>query len=86
MTLLFTFLLMLASVAAMSIGVVLGRKPIAGSCGGMKALGLGVECEICGGDPAACEAGSGSGPGRGVATDLAGDAAAHPSRTRTRTL
>ena len=46
---------MLALVGAMAIGVIAGRKPISGSCGGMKALGLDMECEICGGDPARCE-------------------------------
>ncbi|MEM7100339.1 MAG: (Na+)-NQR maturation NqrM [Pseudomonadota bacterium] len=39
----------------MAVGVLAGRKPIAGSCGGMKALGMDVECEICGGNPALCE-------------------------------
>lgn len=55
MTLLFAFIGMLVIVAGMSIGVIMGRKPIAGSCGGMKALGLDTECEVCGGDPRACE-------------------------------
>ena len=32
-----------------------GRQPIAGSCGGMKALGMETECEVCGGDPQMCE-------------------------------
>ena len=41
-------------VALMAVGVLFGRKPIAGSCGGMKALGMEVECEICGGDAAKC--------------------------------
>ena len=45
---------------AMAIGVLMGRKPIAGSCGGMKALGMDVECEICGGNPSLCETSSDS--------------------------
>lgn len=55
MTLIFAFFGMLIIVAGMAIGVIMGRKPIAGSCGGMKALGLDTECEVCGGDPKACE-------------------------------
>ena len=43
-------------VAAMAIGVLMGRKPIQGSCGGMSALGLDTGCDICGGDPALCDA------------------------------
>ena len=46
---------MLLVVGGMAIGVMFGRKPIAGSCGGMKALGLDVGCEICGGDPDRCD-------------------------------
>lgn len=42
--------------AAMAIGIMLGRPPIKGSCGGMAALTAGT-CEICGGDPAKCESG-----------------------------
>ena len=49
------FILVSALVALMAIVVLLGRKPIAGSCGGMKALGMEMECEICGGDAAKCE-------------------------------
>jgi hypothetical protein len=55
MTLLLAFLIMLLVVAAMAVGVLFGREPIAGSCGGMKALGIDMECEICGGDPTRCE-------------------------------
>lgn len=55
MTTVLAFLVMLLIVAGMSVGVMMGRKPIAGSCGGMKALGLGMDCEVCGGDPNACE-------------------------------
>lgn len=49
------FFFMLVIVAGMSVGVMMGRKPIAGSCGGMRALGLDTGCEVCGGDPKACE-------------------------------
>ncbi len=44
-------------VAAMAIGVLLGGKPISGSCGGVGAA-LGEDnyvCDICGGDPDKCE-------------------------------
>ncbi len=54
-TTLITLLVMLTVVAAMAIGVIMGRKPISGSCGGIAALGLDTECEICGGDPAKCD-------------------------------
>ena len=32
-----------------------GRKPIAGSCGGIANLGIEKECSICGGDRQKCE-------------------------------
>ena len=41
--------------AGMAIGVMAGRPPIKGSCGGMGALGIDVACEICGGDPQRCD-------------------------------
>lgn len=47
--------------AAMAIGVMLGRQPIKGSCGGMSALGLKGDCEICGGDRTKCEEASSAG-------------------------
>jgi hypothetical protein len=49
------FVVMLVAVFAMAAGALLGRRPIQGSCGGIGRLGLG-ECEICGGDPARCDA------------------------------
>ena len=55
MTLLLTFLVMLGVVAAMAIGVLMGRKPIAGSCGGLRNLGVDMQCDICGGDPQRCD-------------------------------
>jgi len=42
-------------VLAMSVGVLLGRKPIAGSCGGMASLGMDTACDICGGDKTICD-------------------------------
>ena len=44
-------------IAAMAVGVLMGGKPISGSCGGVGAA-LGEEdyiCDICGGDPDKCE-------------------------------
>lgn len=55
MTWLLVFLLMLLVVGGMAIGVIMGRKPIAGSCGGIANLGIEKECSICGGDRNKCE-------------------------------
>ncbi|WP_027962291.1 (Na+)-NQR maturation NqrM [Halomonas halodenitrificans] len=52
---LMAFAFMLLIVAAMSVGVIMGRKPIAGSCGGLNQLGLKDGCEICGGKDDVCE-------------------------------
>lgn len=56
-TVLLAFLLLGSVLLAMSIGVLLGRKPISGSCGGIgAALGeKNYECDICGGDPNKCD-------------------------------
>ncbi|AOY87269.1 ApbE family protein [Marinobacter salinus] len=54
-----TFLLVLfivvLLVAGMSIGVIFGRKPISGTCGGIGALGINSSCDICGGNTQKCE-------------------------------
>jgi len=42
-------------VGMMSIGIILGKKPIAGSCGGMSALGMDVVCDVCKGDKSKCD-------------------------------
>ncbi|MGB0734213.1 MAG: (Na+)-NQR maturation NqrM [Pontibacterium sp.] len=50
-----TFVVLSIVIVAMSVGVLLGRKPIKGSCGGMAALGMDTACDICGGDPKKCD-------------------------------
>ena len=45
-------------ITAMAVGVLAGRAPIKGSCGGMGALGIDTACEICGGDPKRCDEGT----------------------------
>ncbi|ACO77682.1 hypothetical protein AvCA_14660 [Azotobacter vinelandii CA] len=56
MTWVLVFLVMLLVVLGMSIGVIMGRKPIAGSCGGIANLGIEKDdCPICGGDQDKCE-------------------------------
>ena len=41
--------------AIMAVGVMSGRSPIKGSCGGLGAVGIDSTCEICGGDPNRCD-------------------------------
>jgi hypothetical protein len=56
MSLFFVSLLVICLVmAVMAVGVMNGRAPIKGSCGGMGALGIDTSCEICGGDPNRCD-------------------------------
>jgi len=56
MTLFFISALVICLVmAAMAVGVINGRAPIKGSCGGIGALGMDTACEICGGDPKRCD-------------------------------
>jgi hypothetical protein len=54
-TFLLVLMIVLLLVAAMSVGVMLGRKPISGSCGGLGAMGISKSCDICGGNPQKCE-------------------------------
>ena len=56
MTWLLALLLMLIIFAGMAIGVMAGRKPIAGSCGGLAAkLGINHTC-TCGREDGCCNA------------------------------
>lgn len=56
-TFLMVFGVFLVFFVAMSIGVLMGRKPIAGSCGGVgAALKIdGYVCDFCGNDPNKCD-------------------------------
>ncbi|WP_151704513.1 (Na+)-NQR maturation NqrM [Nitrincola alkalilacustris] len=50
-----TFVVLTLLVVGMSVGVMMGRKPIAGSCGGMSAVGMDTACDICHGDKDICD-------------------------------
>ncbi len=50
-----TFVMMATVMAIMAVGVMAGREPIKGSCGGMGAIGIDQSCDICGGNPQRCE-------------------------------
>lgn len=54
-TFLVVFAVMMIVVSIMAVGVMFGRKPIAGSCGGMAAVGMESECDVCGGDKSKCD-------------------------------
>lgn len=82
--LLVTMGVMLLVVTAMSVGVIMGRKPLTGSCGGVGAA-LGQKdyvCDLCGNDESKCEEirSQESETGRSAAAKLAYDASDKPSR------
>ena len=54
-TLVLSFILISLAVAGLSIGVLLGGKPIQGSCGGLNNFAGGGACELCGGDRDKCD-------------------------------
>ncbi|UTW45904.1 (Na+)-NQR maturation NqrM [bacterium SCSIO 12696] len=57
LTFVLAIVLVVLLIAGMAIGVIMGRKPLAGSCGGVGAA-LGEDdysCDLCGGDPKKCE-------------------------------
>ncbi len=65
MTFVMVFLIMLTVVGLMAVGVMMGRKPIAGSCGGIANLGIEKKCSICGDDREKCPEVSGDAAGNG---------------------
>ncbi|WIO73105.1 (Na+)-NQR maturation NqrM [Porticoccaceae bacterium LTM1] len=57
LTFVLAIVIVMLLIAGMAIGVIMGRKPLAGSCGGVGAA-LGEKdytCDLCGGDPNKCE-------------------------------
>ncbi|HEB28066.1 MAG TPA: (Na+)-NQR maturation NqrM [Porticoccus sp.] len=75
MELFLAFVVLLLIMAGMAIGVIMGRKPLKGSCGGVGAA-LGEKdytCDLCGDDPNKCEEIS-QGNSQNKAGDLAYDA------------
>lgn len=56
-TVFLTFVVLLVVIVGASVGVLMGRKPIKGSCGGVgKAMGeQNYICPVCGDDPNKCE-------------------------------
>ena len=55
LTLVLTIIIVGLLIAGMSIGVILQKKPIKGTCGGLSALGMDTDCDICGGDRSKCD-------------------------------
>ncbi|WP_297188275.1 (Na+)-NQR maturation NqrM [uncultured Porticoccus sp.] len=71
------FMVLMLIIAAMAVGVMMGRKPLKGSCGGVgAALGeKNYNCDICGDDPNKCdEISQADSGGEGPRSDLAYDA------------
>ncbi len=54
-TMIASFVILLLVVAGMAVGVMFGRAPIKGSCGGLNNVGIDGTCELCGGNPARCD-------------------------------
>lgn len=70
-----------AAVAMMAIGVILGRSPVKGSCGGLSAIGMKGACDICGGDTSRCESNTAA-PEKVASQDLAYDASSAESTSK----
>ena len=55
LTIFVSLVVLLVLVGLMSIGVIMGRKPVQGSCGGLNNINGMDECELCGGSKSRCE-------------------------------
>jgi len=77
------FVVLLLIMVGMAIGVIMGKKPLKGSCGGVGAA-LGEKdytCDLCGGDPTKCDEINEEENSAGV-NDLAYDATAEDAITK----
>lgn len=70
-TLLLAFGIMLLLMIGMAVGVLAGREPIKGSCGGLAKVGLDGECEFCGGDLSKCDSDEEPGSSQSATSDPA---------------
>lgn len=50
-----SFVLISLTILMMSVGVLMGRKPVQGSCGGLNNISGMDDCELCGGNVNKCE-------------------------------
>lgn len=53
-TIFISFLLFSVVILIMSVGVLMGREPVKGSCGGLANVDGIAQCEFCGGSPSKC--------------------------------
>lgn len=53
-TIFISFLLFSVVILIMSVGVLMGREPVKGSCGGLANVDGIAQCELCGGSPSKC--------------------------------
>jgi hypothetical protein len=51
---LLSFLFICLAVGGLAIGVIFGRKPLQGSCGGLNNFEQGNGCDLCGGSREKC--------------------------------
>jgi hypothetical protein len=52
---LLSFILISLAMAGLAVGVLFGRKPLKGSCGGLNNFDPGAGCDLCGGNQQKCQ-------------------------------
>lgn len=69
-TFLIAFAAILMVIVLMAVGVMAGREPIKGSCGGLNKVGVrDGDCPVCGGNPNKCESTQEQAPAASLARD-----------------
>ncbi len=72
-TFLVAFAAILLVILFMAVGVMAGREPIKGSCGGLNKVGVrDGDCPVCGGNPNKCESTQEKAPVATLARDAMG--------------